>query len=334
MSSILAKKSFHILLGWVVSVVLLYWVFSQLEWGVLVSELKNMNLVVLIPLTLIFVLHLFLRAYRWRFLLPDGDKVSIRVLFDSLMIGNFATFVLPLRAGEFIRPLMLIKESKHSYATAFSSVVIERFFDLSVVLILFAFMTFYVPGLPEWATQGAYALTLLASGILVFVILGILLPKTLLRVSGFFLKPIPEKIRQKILDLIENFLAGAKVLHNLKNLSMTVLLSGLVWLTCYFQFQIGISLFEIEPSYWLGLSIVVVLALAVAAPSAPGFIGVFQTACIAAMAIFGIPKEQALAYSLVMHAHQYLIICLYGIYALSRKHLTLAKLQKEPVPQA
>ena len=71
----------------------------------------------------------------------------------------------------------------------------------------------------------------------------------------------------------------------------------------------------------------VMTALAVAAPSAPGFIGVYQAGCVAALALFGISKEIGIAFSLVTHAYQFVIIVGLGVISLARNGLGLGDLQ-------
>jgi uncharacterized membrane protein YbhN (UPF0104 family) len=73
------------------------------------------------------------------------------------------------------------------------------------------------------------------------------------------------------------------------------------------------------------------VAIAVAAPSAPGFIGVFQLGCVVALSyVYQYTSEFSLAYSLIVHLVQYVAIILLGFFCLSRAGLHLSKLK---VPQ-
>ncbi len=328
MSNILSSKKFHTIFGWTVSIVLLTWISLQVEWEIVLKELVHLNLWYLFPITVFWLLHYVFRAYRWRYLLPEGKEVSIRILFDSLMIGNMATFVLPLRAGEFIRPYVLAKRSQHSFATGFSSIVIERFFDLSVVLLMLASVSPFIPDLPEWAIKGASILALIGGAIFLFMLVGAFFPKKILRLNEFFLTPLPDGIKTKLHSFLAGLLEGTSVLRSAKRLMMTIVTSFLVWGSCMLSFHFGLFMFEGEWTYLMSLTLTVVVALAVAAPSAPGFLGVFQTACVAALGLFGVSKETAFAYSLIFHAYQYLCVCLYGIYALSVQHLSLKTLNE------
>ncbi|RMD86131.1 MAG: hypothetical protein D6808_03965, partial [Candidatus Dadabacteria bacterium] len=100
--NIVKSKFFHSMLGWGISLAILAYLFSVLDWRIVIEELSHLNYLYLIPITIAFFGNFALRAVRWRYLLPEGQNLSFSLLFDSLMIGNLATFILPLRAGEFI----------------------------------------------------------------------------------------------------------------------------------------------------------------------------------------------------------------------------------------
>jgi hypothetical protein len=47
--------------------------------------------------------------------------------------------------------------------------------------------------------------------------------------------------------------------------------------------------------------LMIVIIIGIAIPSAPGFIGNWHFACLTGLAIFGVPKEQALGYAIHTH---------------------------------
>ena len=327
--SLVKSKKFQAIFSWGVSLALLIWIGSGLEWGKLAQVLKQVDYIYLIPLTLVLLLHYLVRAFRWRYLLPgDAPAPAMKILFDSLMIGNMASYVLPLRAGEFVRPFLLTKDTGQPFVVTFSSVVIERFFDLATVLIILACISSSLPTLPSWAMSGAMGLAILGGGIFVFMLLSAFSPKLVLRLVEIGLRFIPESLNGKIKNLIEGLMKGAAVLRDPKRLVMSVVLSSVVWTSVWLSFLAGLYMFPGVASGFLAITLTVVVALAVAAPSAPGFIGVFQTGCVAAFALLGLPSEIAFGYSLIIHAHQFLFIVLYGVYALGQRKLTLHGLVK------
>ncbi len=324
--SFLKSKVFHSIIGFAISAGLIGWICATVNWNELGREFTKVNFLYLGPSLVVMFLHFWLRALRWRYLLARGREIRLKDLFDSLMLGNFATYVLPLRAGEFIRPYFLTRRAPLSFSASFVSVVIERFFDLAFVLVTFGVMVPNMPGIPDLAFQGAISLAVLAVLILLVMIAGTLMPDVILRIADFCLKFLPEKMRPPLKRFLEDFLAGAKVLGMQGNFVYVLVLSVAVWLSCYFLSYLFLFLCGSPASFWVAISVTVIVALAVAAPSAPGFVGVYQAASIAGFSLFGMSKEAAVVYSVVTHGLHFLIFIGYGLLVLFQQNISLGQL--------
>lgn len=313
-----------------VSGALVGWLVWAIDWSSVWGALETVHYIYLLPATAILFVHFVLRALRWRYLLPPpktpGD-VGVERLFDSILVGAFATFVLPLRAGEIVRPLLLARTTNYSFGTAFASVVIERFFDLASVLLCFGLLMQFAVELPPWVKIGAGVLTGLAAGLSIFLVVGSLAPQFVMRLTGLLLRPLPVRFGQILGGFVDGLLAAAAVLKNPWRLGAILGLSVLVWASSFALSGVCLWLFEIPASVPFAVAIGVIIALAVAAPSAPGFIGVFQTACIAAFALFGRSYEEAVAYSLVAHAHQFVLFVAYGVWLMFKYEISFAEIR-------
>lgn len=325
-----SSRSPQILVGFGVSVALIVWLIWAIEWPKVWTALLTVHYVYLIPATALIAAHFVVRGLRWRLLLPNstgGERVPLPVLVDAILVGAFATFILPLRAGEFVRPLLLSRRSEYSFGTAFASVVIERFFDLAMVLVSFGLMLPHVPGVPAWVERGAQILTILAVGLFFFLCVGSVWTAGVVRFVDKCLAFAPAVAAAPLRKFVVGLLQGTVVLKSPRRLGGILLLTALVWGSSYALCGLYLWLFDIPASAAFSVAIGVIIALAVAAPSAPGFIGVYQTACVAAFALFGLNQEEAIAYSLVSHAHQYLFFVLYGITSMMRHNISLRDLQ-------
>ena len=315
-----------LIVGILVSVGSLAWAVSLLNWDNFLTHLSSANWWVFIPFTVIMLAHYWIRSLRWRYLLPSQYRgVRTLTLFDSIMVGNLMTFILPFRAGEFGRPLLLSLEAKVPFATGFSSVVVERFFDLAAVLITFAIIAVALPSIPDWALLGAYSLSLLGGVIFCVLLVASILPDKLLFLMDLIAAKIPfgEKFSPLLKDLIE----GLHPVRSFRGLAIVVGLTAAVWLSNYYLFQLGFLLVGEEASFFIATAVAVILALAVAAPSAPGFIGVFQVACVAGFSIFGLNEDRGGAYAVLIHAHAYIVFIVIGFSALARYGVSLRSLR-------
>lgn len=330
MKKLLQSKQFQALLGVGISLAIITWMYLTVEWDQVWHILKRSHYWAFIPALFLFLIHFLLRAWRWKYLLPKlgtREEVGIRSLFDSVLMGVFGTFILPLRAGEFVRPYLLSVISPHSFSSAFVSVVIERFFDLIFVLLSFGLMLFFMENIPDLAFQGAVMLAGLALAILLFIIISSTCPASLTALIERFAKFIPTFARDKIKKFLLDLIHGSAVLRSWQTLASVLGLTVMVWLSNYLVFYQFMFLFDIPATFWMAVALSVVLALAVAAPSAPGFLGVYQIGCIAGFALFGIDKEVAVAYSLITHVFQYVIFILYGLFLLFKYNLGVSDLR-------
>ena len=107
------------------------------------------------------VLMYIVRAERWQYLLEPLGHTRFWVAFRTTVIGFAASFVLPARAGEVLRPYLLARSEGLPATAAFATIVIERLLDLVAVLILLgSFFLFFAgeaaaaPGL-FWRWQSA-----------------------------------------------------------------------------------------------------------------------------------------------------------------------------------
>ena len=330
----MTKDRIKILLGIFVSSGLILWIYSICDWSKVWGDLQTVNYWYFIPLTALTILQFMLRTWRWVFLLPPSARAGFRDLFDSIMLGNFASYILPLRAGEFIRPFVLTQRASLTFPRAFVSVVIERFFDLAAVLLTFAFVVRYVPDIPIWAEKGAAGLNLLAFLILVFILCCIFIPEFLIKTLSQIFRFAPARVAQVALNISKDMIAGSFELQKISNLLAVVLLTIAVWAVTYFQYYVCLMIFPETPSLIFAVTIAVMVALGVAAPSVPGFIGVFQAACFAAFAAYNRSEEQAAVFGLLTHLHHYIFVIAFGVIAMLRFGMKFKDLGKSRVRAA
>lgn len=324
------KKGFQLIVGCAISAMMLFLVFGDATLGELQASFDRITWWPVFPFMGLFAVHYALRSLRWRFLLPEpqGKGPTLRQLFDSIILGSLASCILPFRLGEFIRPLVLTRWTSYSFGSAFISVVIERFFDLSMVLVSFFVIVQLLPDLPEWIHVAAYSLGSMSIGLLLFLVGGCLFPGLIHRIVRIGVWPFPQPVARILQAFAADLLRGAAVIKTPSRLLMIIALSILVWLTAYLQFQAVLWMFPFNQSFLLSVALGVFVALAIALPSAPGFVGVFQIGCVAAASLFSYPEADAKVYSLIMHGLTYIMMIGVGFWLLAIHDLNLFELKK------
>jgi uncharacterized protein (TIRG00374 family) len=280
------------------------------------------------------LLALWVRAARWRYLTTtiSGDPLPYGPLFRATAAGFMAVNILPLRIGEFVRPWLLARETGVRTSAAFGTVVIERAIDFTTVAIIgAAVLFFHTQTLPAWVRTGATVLAGL--GLIPFVLtLAVRIDEDrTLRAASRGLGVLPEAAAERVLDVLAQLARGLGALRGTRDVLMVALHSVLLWgVVITFPFALGFPAFGIELSAGEAILAVyttlVFTALAVAAPAAPGFFGVYHFACREALALFGVPAAVAVGYGTVLHLTYWVPVTLAGLISLMRSGLHLGDL--------
>src|SRR5512132_3596080 len=162
-----------------------------------------------------------LRAFRWQFLLAPIGPTRFSTAFQTTVIGFAASFLLPARAGEVLRPYLLARREQLPPTAAFATIILERLLDLVTVLLLFGVFVLRVnpsslagdPALyARVKTGGLLAAAAATAGlVLLFVLAGH--PE---RLGAWALKieaVLPPKLAQAVARLVESFAQGLAIMR-------------------------------------------------------------------------------------------------------------------------
>ena len=118
---------------------LLWFFFRNADMPRVWAEMRHARAPLLLAAVLVTGLTYVLRALRWQYLLAPIGHTHFSNAFRATVIGFAATFLLPARAGEIIRPYLLARREGLPGTAAFATIILERLLDLVTVLLLFAF---------------------------------------------------------------------------------------------------------------------------------------------------------------------------------------------------
>jgi uncharacterized protein (TIRG00374 family) len=137
---------------------------------------------------------------------------------------------------------------------------------------------------------------------------------------------------QRLEAMFYSFLAGLSALRDGGRLIRAALWSGAAWVAAGFSAALMVRAFRPEAglseSVSMGFFVLVIVGLGVAVPAAPGSIGIWQAAAVAALSVFGVEKSLALSFGLVNHLANYSLTSLLGAVALAREGETLDHLAR------
>jgi len=121
------------------AIALSQWRGTEFRWDLFGATLVQLDVGWLCGALFLIYLTYVGRALRWRvLLLPLRDRPSIRNLLVATIIG-FTAIVLFGRPGELVRPYLIANKEKVPFSSQMAAWLLERIYDLLVVLLLFGF---------------------------------------------------------------------------------------------------------------------------------------------------------------------------------------------------
>ena len=104
------------------------------------------------------------------------------------------------------------------------------------------------------------------------------------------------------------------------------------WLVNAAALWVTFAAFDIPVGFGGALVLQGVLAIGITVQLTPGFVGQFEAAVVAGLALYGIPNDVASSYALVFHGATFLPITLAGAWSLARTPVALSDLRGAPAP--
>lgn len=299
-------------IGLLVSGIFLYLAFRGQDLGEIQNALRQANYWYVIPAVGLYFVGVYLRAFRWAWVLRGLVPLGTPKLFSVVVIGYMANNVLPLRAGELVRSYVLSTRTGLPKTSILATIAVERLFD-GLTMLLFILVASIFIGL----TDQLEAVTLLAGGIFgVLILILLFLTTTSARtlLISVILPRLPDIIRGRAERMIESIFTGLSVLRRRNDLVIISTVSVIAWLfeaSMYLVIAIG---FGLEVGIAAILLVTAVANLATLIPSSPGYVGPFEAGVLLALVgAIGIQREVALSFAIVVHAALYLPITIWGL---------------------
>jgi len=298
-----------------VTVVFSYIALSEIDFSEVWRALRSCDYWWLIPALIVFGLGDVARALRWRSLFAPGRRPPPGPTLNATMIGYFYNNIMPARAGEAARVLVLTRRGSVPLVETVGTIVVERLFDLIAILAVF-FLT--QPWLPHvsWlraAAIAAIALALVIASIAVLlVIYGDRPLRTLLRPLGRLSRFSGDLLEKTIVELAH----GLSGLRNRRVAIEAFLWTIVAWmLTALCAYFVSIA-FHLHLPFACGVLVAVAVGLSMILPSPPAALGVFEGAAILALKAYGMSKSSILPFALVLHAVNFVPFVLIGAFLL------------------
>ena len=281
----------------------------------------------------------WVRAIRWQLLIdPLGYKTSTVDAYHAVSMAYLANFAFP-RIGEVTRCAVLNRTDKVPFDALIGTVITERISDLVMLILCIAAvfvakMDFFGAFLTHNIFQPIVVkLTQAFSSLWIFGIIALGLIIAFFALVIMFKHQIKKfAMVQKIRGIAKGVINGIMTIFSMKRKMKFIIYSLLLW-GCYW-IMTWLPFYSLPATSQLdimdGLFILVVGGLAITAP-VQGGIGVFHAlVSFALISLYGITKEDSLAFAIVIHESQSIFYIILG--AISFFMLSFRK-KKESVEQ-
>jgi hypothetical protein len=321
-----AMKRWQFWVGLAISAGFLYLALRGLGIGDIWEPLKSARYWWLLPGVGVYFIGVWIRSWRWHFLLRPIKEITTSQMFPIVAIGYMGNNIYPARAGEVLRAFVLKRREEVSISASLATIIVERIFD-GVVMLGFVFFNLselatltgasgFVGNIQTLAIWGSAAFF----GALAVFLLAAMFPvrakKIIFKIIEILL---PEKFREKVKDIVSRFLNGLESLRSPQEAIMVLLTSVVIWLLETGKYWFVMQAFDFQVSFFALMLMNGIVNLATTIPSAPGYVGTFDAPGIALLTAYGVEQGVAAGYTLVLHAALWFPITALGAYYMVRE---------------
>jgi uncharacterized protein (TIRG00374 family) len=316
-------KRWQFWLGLIISAVFLYIALRKLNLAEVWFYMKHARYWWLLPGVAIYFFAVWARTWRWHYMLRAVKPIPVRRLFPVVCIGYMGNNIYPARIGELLRAYVLKRQEGVSVSTSLAPILVERIFD-GVVMLLFVFIGLpLVPSLPDRWRTFVIAFSLLFFGALAVFFFIAASPRRSQAIYNWVIDHlVPGRFREPVRGFADRFMEGLYFLRSGRDVAMVFVTSLVIWLAETGKYWFVMHAFDFSVSFFVLMLMNGVVNLFTTIPSAPGYVGTFDTPGIEVLVAFGVNPAIAGAYTLVLHAALWLPITVLGAYYMGRASLS------------
>jgi glycosyltransferase 2 family protein len=268
------------------------------------------ELAALVGAIALYALATVVRSERWQRLLIDEGATPRRVdTYALTCVGYMGNNVLPARAGDAIRTVLMAPRAHTSMRTVIGTLLAERLLDVAVLVVIFVVVGYGLLG--EVGGDKVEIILLVAAGLALAVALAYLLIRR------------NERLVEFIRPMISATLGLRRAHHGLLLLGLTLVIWGIeagVWMCA--AAAVGFGMDPIE-----GLYIVALASVFSMIPSGPAYAGTQDAAAILGIKALGGSGAQAVAYIVMLRFVIVVPITLVGLVLLAVRYGGLGRLR-------
>ena len=317
------------------TIILLYFVFSNLDFQKLLNELKSINYKYILILIISIITGLTFRGICFKQLIQETIEIPVKEAGLLCITCSALNIALPARAGDLFRAYYIGDKYKVDKIKIFGAIMFERILDMTVIcVLLFLGVSIYHKNILAMQLCGLAFILIITSFIFALLTykynkidkICLLLNKILYKLN---IKKVTEKATNYINEIFNSFCAGFEIIESPKRILKALITSFIVWIFECINFIIVINAFDCNIHWSVSIFIVCFIVFSCLIPSTSIFIGPYQIAIIAAFSIYNISKETALAISFTEQTIVTITTIIIALIFLMQNNISIGKIKKD-----
>ena len=327
-------KQLKYVIGFLISAVALWYALKDTDFAKVGKAFAEANYWWLAASMLPFAIVMLQKAYRHKTLFWPLKNIAFHNIFAALMMSYLFNTILPARLGEVVRAYTITRRQKIPVGRTFSTVLLEKILD---VITLFAFFLVLLALHAVHFEPGLRNSLLIICGIVVagFVVALLMAWQRPVaeRVIRFFVGFLPARFNDRLHRLADQVLDSLEVLIH-PRLSAWIWLQSIgIWAVTSISYLFWGYAMNLPPTFSIGLAFLVMITtnLAMAVPSAPGYVGVLELVTLQTLLPYLGESNRELinSYAFLTHIAGFLpLVAVGAVYAL-REGVSLGEAQRE-----
>jgi glycosyltransferase 2 family protein len=130
------KRNLNLIIGILLGIVFLVLWINLVDFDELLWYFGNYNLSSIPFLAIFYVLAYVLRSVRWQIILRPKYKMTYLYAYQVFMVGMLMNYLIPVRAGELVKSVILKNKNKVPVSISLPSIFIDKLTDLFPILLI------------------------------------------------------------------------------------------------------------------------------------------------------------------------------------------------------
>ncbi len=304
-----------------VGVLFLWLVFRKIDVHEVFQDILKANYFWVGLSLIVAIISHIARAARWNILIDSlGYKTRLSTTFYAVMIGYLANMAVP-RLGEVSRCGVLSNKDKIPFNGLFGTVVVERVFDMIILLlIIFGVIVFQLKLVGAFVNRTVF-IPLFSNVeknfgsilVIVFVIV------VLIIISVLLIRKYKDRLKKlnifvKLTQFLHGFVEGLKTIKNMRKKGLFLFYTFVIWFM--YSCMVFFVFLSLEGTEFLdfgdAVTVMSIGSLGIVAP-VPGGIGTYHFITKAILVeLYAILPTAAASYATLSHAAQTIMIIILG----------------------